>query len=33
MNSELTTFYAMVEDLDTAMMVTRRRDGHLRSRA
>ena len=33
MNSELTTFYAMVEDLDTAMMVTRRRDGHLRLRA
>jgi general stress protein 26 len=33
MNTELEKFYAMIEDLDTAMMTTRRPDGHLRSRA
>jgi general stress protein 26 len=33
MKSELETFYDMIEDIDTAMMVTRRSDGHLRSRA
>lgn len=33
MNSELEKFYGLVEDLDTAMMTTRRSDGHLRSRA
>ena len=33
MKSELETFYALVEDLDTAMMTTRRANGHLRSRA
>ena len=33
MASELDTFYEMVEELDTAMMTTRRPDGHLRSRA
>jgi general stress protein 26 len=33
MTDELTTFYQMVEDLDTAMMTTRRADGHLQSRA
>jgi general stress protein 26 len=33
MKNPLETFYRLVEDLDTAMMTTRRRDGHLRSRA
>lgn len=33
MNTELEKFYALIEDLDTAMMTTRRADGHLRSRA
>jgi general stress protein 26 len=33
MKSELDRFYELVEDLDTAMMTTRRPDGHLRSRA
>ncbi len=33
MASELDTFYEMVFDIDTAMMTTRRADGHLRSRA
>ncbi len=33
MNSELEKFYAEIESLDTAMMTTRRTDGHLRSRA
>lgn len=31
--SELETFYGLVEDLETAMMTTRRTNGHLRSRA
>jgi general stress protein 26 len=33
MASELDKFYEMVYDIDTAMMTTRRADGHLRSRA
>jgi general stress protein 26 len=33
MASELNTFYELVDDIDTAMMTTRRADGHLRSRA
>ena len=33
MNTELDKFYALVEDINTAMMTTRRPDGHLRSRA
>jgi general stress protein 26 len=33
MKSELEKFYALIADLETAMMTTRRRDGHLRSRA
>lgn len=33
MKSELERLYGLIEDLDTAMMTTRRRDGHLRSRA
>jgi general stress protein 26 len=33
MNSELTKLYEMVADLDTAMLTTRRADGHLVSRA
>jgi general stress protein 26 len=33
METTLEKFYSLVEDLDTAMMTTRRRDGHLRSRA
>jgi general stress protein 26 len=33
MASELERFYEMVKDIDTAMMTTRRGDGHLRSRA
>ena len=32
MKSELEKFYALIEDLDTTMMTTRRPDGHLRSR-
>jgi general stress protein 26 len=30
---ELENFYELVEDIEVAMMSTRRRDGHLRSRA
>jgi general stress protein 26 len=33
MATELEKFYEMVYDIDTAMMTTRRADGHLRSRA
>ena len=33
MNTDLARFYDLVEDIDTAMMTTRRSDGHLRSRA
>jgi general stress protein 26 len=33
MASELDTFYQMVDEIETAMMTTRRADGHLRSRA
>ena len=29
MKTELETFYELIEDLDTAMMTTRRADGHL----
>src|SRR5688500_18438006 len=33
MNGEIGKLYEMIEDLDTAMMTTRRPDGHLVSRA
>jgi general stress protein 26 len=33
MNKELAKLYEMIRDLDTAMLTTRRRDGHLVSRA
>ena len=33
MKTELQKFYDMVEDIETAMMTTRRVDGHLQSRA
>ena len=33
MKTELQKFYDMVEDIETAMMTTRRADGHLQSRA
>jgi general stress protein 26 len=33
MKTELEQLYGLIEDIDTAMMTTRRRDGHLRSRA
>jgi general stress protein 26 len=33
MKSELEKFYAAIESIETAMMTTRRADGHLRSRA
>ena len=33
MNHELDKFYELVEDIEIAMMTTRRPDGHLRSRA
>jgi general stress protein 26 len=33
MNKDLVKLYDLTEDLDTAMMTTRRPDGHLRSRA
>ena len=33
MTTELDTFYDLVEDLEVAMMTTRRPDGHLESRA
>lgn len=33
MKTEREKFYDLIEDLDTAMMTTRRPDGHLRSRA
>ena len=32
MNTDLEKFYSAIEDIDTAMMTTRRKDGHLRSR-
>lgn len=32
MNKKLKSFYEMIEDIDTAMFTTRRRDGHLVSR-
>ncbi len=32
MKTELETFYSLADDIGTAMMTTRRRDGHLRSR-
>jgi general stress protein 26 len=32
MNKKLKSFYDMIEDIDTAMFTTRRRDGHLVSR-
>jgi general stress protein 26 len=33
MNSELETLYELIDELDTAMLTTRRRDGYLVSRA
>lgn len=33
MSTELEKFYSAIESIDTAMMVTRRADGHLRARA
>lgn len=33
MSSPLETFYSMIEDIEIAMMTTRRQDGHLHSRA
>ena len=33
MENTLQTFYDLVDDIEIAMMTTRRRDGHLRSRA
>jgi len=33
MTSELGKLYALIDDLEVAMMTTRRPDGHLRSRA
>jgi general stress protein 26 len=33
MKPETTKFYALVEDIEICMMTSRRRDGHLRSRA
>ena len=33
MATELQTFYSAIESIDTAMMVTRRADGHMRARA
>ena len=33
MKSELEKFYTAIESIETAMMTTRRSDGHLRSRA
>ena len=33
MNTELGTFYKMIEGMEIGMMTTRRRDGHLESRA
>ncbi|MEO5701673.1 MAG: pyridoxamine 5'-phosphate oxidase family protein [Casimicrobiaceae bacterium] len=33
MKTELEKFYAMIEDIEIAMMTTRQDDGHLRSRA
>jgi general stress protein 26 len=33
MTSELDKFYALVDEIEVAMMTTRRTDGHLRSRA
>ena len=33
MKSELETFYALVDEIEVAMMTTRRSDGHLESRA
>src|SRR4029453_11052177 len=33
MNSELDRFYKLIDEIDVAMMTTRRADGHLESRA
>ena len=33
MKSELEKFYELVDDIEIAMMTTRRPDGHMRSRA
>ena len=33
MDNELTKLYSLIENIETAMMTTRRADGHLRSRA
>lgn len=33
MNNEIEKLYTLIEDIDTAMMTTRRADGHLQSRA
>jgi len=33
MQTDIEKFYAAIESIDTAMMTTRRFDGHLRSRA
>jgi general stress protein 26 len=33
MNTELDKFYALIDDIEVAMMTTRRPDGHLESRA
>src|SRR5262245_45616774 len=33
MKSELDKFYALIDEISVAMMTTRRRDGHLESRA
>ena len=33
MSSDLEKFYELVEEIDVAMMTTRRLDGHLESRA
>ena len=33
MKSELEKFYNLADEIEIAMMTTRRRDGHLRSRA
>ena len=33
MNSELDKLYSLIDDLEIAMMTTRRPDGHLESRA
>ena len=33
MKKDLTDLYKMIDELDTAMLTTRRRDGHMVSRA